>query len=83
MSACHSSSVLDDQTTEAGDDPISSSKVALDKTLQTQGNHLGTLHSIVPSSKRPERIWPEIRLIHSHRHAFGKGRFLFTRIINR
>lgn len=74
--------MLDTQTIEAGIDPISSSKVAPGKTIQKQGNHLGTVHNSVPSVERPKRIWPEIRSIGSHRFAFGKERFLFLRLIN-
>lgn len=83
MAACHSFSMLDTQTTEAGDDPVSSSKVALAKTLQTRGNHLGRLHNVVLSSETPKRIWPKIRSLNIHRLAFGNGKFLFLRIINR
>lgn len=47
--------MLDTQTIEAGIDPISSSKVAPGKTIQKQGNHLGTAHNSVPSVERPKR----------------------------
>lgn len=68
MSLC----VLDTQTVEAGNDPISGGKVRLDKTIQKQGNHLGTLHNSVPSIEGSERICPEIRSIQCHKVAFGK-----------
>ena len=54
MSVCHSFRMLDTQTLEAGDAPISSSKVALD-------NDLGVLHNVVLSSERPRRIWQKTR----------------------